>query len=148
MPVVRAHRHRGAVQPVRCRRHSRGGGRCPAHRRGEISPALLDRRSGCLSRRRAALGAVTGLAAAVDGPALPDLVVAVGELGLDFYRHLSPPEHQLEVLEAQLAIALETGKPVCVHSRSAEDAIIEPLTTYARAWDRAWPDRRTWDRSC
>jgi hypothetical protein len=53
---------------------------CQAHRRGEISSALLDRRSGCLSRRRAALGAITALAAAVPGEELPDLVVAVGEL--------------------------------------------------------------------
>ncbi|HUQ06958.1 MAG TPA: serine/threonine-protein kinase [Kofleriaceae bacterium] len=53
---------------------------CQAHRRGEISAALLDRRSGCLSRRRAALGAITTLAAAVPGEELPDLVVAVADL--------------------------------------------------------------------
>lgn len=63
-----------------------------------------------------------------------DDVVAVGELGLDFYRDLSARDVQREVLEAQLAVALEVGKPVSVHSRSAEDAILEHLAPFARAW--------------
>ena len=63
-------------------------------------------------------------------------VVAVGEIGLDHYRDHSPRDVQRRALDAQLEIALRVGKPVSVHSRAAEDAIYEPLATYARAWRR------------
>jgi len=59
-------------------------------------------------------------------------VVAVGEIGLDFYRDLSPRDVQREALEAQLAIAVQTGKPVSVHSRDAEEPIYSHLAAYAR----------------
>jgi TatD DNase family protein len=59
-------------------------------------------------------------------------VVAVGEIGLDFYRDLSPRDVQRAALEAQLAIAVQAGKPVSVHSRDAEDAIYPHLVAYAR----------------
>lgn len=58
-------------------------------------------------------------------------VVAVGEIGLDFYRDLSPREVQRRVLNEQLGIAVRVGKPVCVHSRAAEEEIYEHLTMYA-----------------
>ena len=44
-------------------------------------------------------------------------VVAVGEVGLDYYYEFSPREVQREVFEAQLALADEVGKPVAVHLR-------------------------------
>ena len=58
-------------------------------------------------------------------------VAGIGELGLDFYRDLSPRARQVEVLEAQLAIAVEAAQPVCVHSRGAEDFVGEQLRRYA-----------------
>lgn len=58
-------------------------------------------------------------------------VVAIGEIGLDFYRNLSQPPAQRTLIERQLEIALSVGKPVCVHSRSAEDEIFEHLGPYA-----------------
>ncbi len=64
--------------------------------------------------------------------ALPQ-VVAVGELGLDFYRDHSPRDVQRRVLDDQLALAARLGKPVLVHSRAAEDAIHDHLSTYARS---------------
>jgi len=67
--------------------------------------------------------------------ALPE-VVAVGEIGLDFYRDHSPHDVQREVLDAELAIAARLGKPVSVHSRAAEDAIFEHLDRYSR--DSGW----------
>lgn len=60
-------------------------------------------------------------------------VVAVGEIGLDFYRNLSSEAAQRQLLDSQLEIALAAGKPVSVHSRSAEDAIFEHLGPYAAA---------------
>lgn len=62
--------------------------------------------------------------------ALPE-VVAVGEIGLDFYRGLSGEANQRQLIDAQLEIALRTGKPVCVHTRGAEDAVYEHLAPYA-----------------
>lgn len=46
-------------------------------------------------------------------------VVALGEMGLDFYRNLSPPDRQEEVFRRQLALARAVGKPVVVHCRDA-----------------------------
>lgn len=62
--------------------------------------------------------------------ALPQ-VVAIGEIGLDFYRNLSSESAQRTLIEAQLDIALAVRKPVSVHSRSAEDAILEHLGPFA-----------------
>ncbi len=46
--------------------------------------------------------------------------VAVGETGLDFFRDRAPRECQLEVFEAELELARDTGKPVVIHTRAAE----------------------------
>ena len=58
-------------------------------------------------------------------------VVAVGEIGLDFYRNLSPPPIQREALDRQLELASAIGRPVLVHDRDAHDAVSERLL----AWD-------------
>ncbi|MFW6065920.1 MAG: TatD family hydrolase [Planctomycetota bacterium] len=47
--------------------------------------------------------------------------VAVGEIGLDYYRDLSPRDVQKKVFAEQLALAVRAGKPVVVHSRDAFD---------------------------
>lgn len=60
-------------------------------------------------------------------------VAAVGEVGLDFYRGWSGEERQRALLAAQLDLALEARKPVCVHSRGAETAILAPLREFAEA---------------
>jgi TatD DNase family protein len=65
--------------------------------------------------------------------------VAIGEVGLDFYRDLSPRDVQLRALEAQLDLAVASGKPVSVHSRGAEDAIYEPLSRYAARGEPSAP---------
>lgn len=54
-------------------------------------------------------------------------VVAVGEMGLDFFRNLSPPAAQARVFRAQLDIARRLGKPVLVHCRDAHDAVLGTL---------------------
>lgn len=58
-------------------------------------------------------------------------VVAVGEIGLDFYRKLSPPDVQRAALERQLDLARRVAKPVLVHDRDAHDAIGQLLTAWA-----------------
>lgn len=46
-------------------------------------------------------------------------VVAVGEIGLDYYRMKAPPEQQAGFFRTQLALARELGMPVVIHSREA-----------------------------
>ncbi len=45
-------------------------------------------------------------------------VVAMGEMGLDYYRLKSSRENQLKVLKWQLELAREIGKPIIIHCRS------------------------------
>jgi len=58
-------------------------------------------------------------------------VVAVGEIGLDFYRNLSPPEVQRRAFQAQLAWAAQLGKPVVIHDREAHREVLAMLTDWA-----------------
>lgn len=69
-----------------------------------------------------------GLATAVAGGGF----VAVGEIGLDFYRNLSPTEAQVEALEWQLALAREHDLPVVIHSREADEECFAILERWAR----------------
>ena len=56
-------------------------------------------------------------------------VVAVGEIGLDYYRDLSPRAIQLRAFRAQLGLATDLGKPVVVHIRDERGV----LTAYRDA---------------
>lgn len=58
-------------------------------------------------------------------------VVAVGEIGLDFHRDLSPRDAQRAALERQLAMAATLGKPVLVHDREAHDEVRAALLGWA-----------------
>ena len=46
-------------------------------------------------------------------------VIAIGEIGLDFYRELSPRENQIEIFQQQLELAKEMDLPVIIHTRNA-----------------------------
>ncbi|KKM12878.1 hydrolase TatD [Clostridiales bacterium PH28_bin88] len=54
-------------------------------------------------------------------------VVAVGEMGLDYYRDLSPRPKQQEVFRAQIALARELGLPIIVHDRDAHGDTVAVL---------------------
>ena len=47
--------------------------------------------------------------------------VAVGETGLDYFRDYAPHDAQRRLFDEELALAVETGKPVVIHTRAADD---------------------------
>jgi TatD DNase family protein len=52
--------------------------------------------------------------------------VAVGETGLDYFRDYAPRDDQRRLFRRLLAVAADTGKPVVVHTRAAdEDTLVE-----------------------
>lgn len=58
-------------------------------------------------------------------------VVAIGEIGLDFYRNLSPREAQMEAFKGQLELAKGLGMPVIIHSRNAQEEVFAILAEWA-----------------
>ncbi|MBL0225593.1 MAG: YchF/TatD family DNA exonuclease [Geobacteraceae bacterium] len=54
-------------------------------------------------------------------------VVAIGEIGLDFYRDRSPRDAQDRVFRTFLRMAGELGKPVIIHDRDAHSQVLECL---------------------
>lgn len=54
-------------------------------------------------------------------------VVAIGEMGLDYYRDLSPRDVQQEAFRRQIALAGDTGLPVIVHDREAHGDVMRIL---------------------
>ncbi|MCB1462827.1 MAG: TatD family hydrolase [Nitratireductor sp.] len=55
-------------------------------------------------------------------------VVAIGEAGLDYFYDNSPREAQAQGLRNHIAAARETGLPLVIHSRDADDDMAEILT--------------------
>ena len=60
-------------------------------------------------------------------------VCAIGETGLDYYRDRSPRADQLRAFEAQLTLAADTGLPVVIHTRAAEEDTFAVLRERAAA---------------
>lgn len=74
---------------------------------------------------------------------------AVGEIGLDFYRNLSPRESQIAAFRDQLALAERLDKPVIVHCRDAFAdvfAAIEAMGDSRRAVLHCWTGGPKWSK--
>jgi TatD DNase family protein len=61
-------------------------------------------------------------------------VVAFGEIGLDFFRNLSPKDIQIRRFGEQLELAEEIGLPIIIHDRDAHAKTLEML--------RGWKGKR------
>jgi TatD DNase family protein len=78
-------------------------------------------------------------AAGADGAALARLVelarspgvVAIGETGLDYHYHRSPPNAQRAIFESQIRMALRLDLPVVVHCREAYEDCLTVLKGHA-----------------
>jgi len=53
--------------------------------------------------------------------------VAVGEIGLDFFRDYAPHRDQQRLFEAQLQLASDLELPVVIHTRAADDDTLRTL---------------------
>lgn len=60
-------------------------------------------------------------------------VIAIGEIGLDYYYNQSPKEDQIQAFRAQLDIAQRLGMPVEIHTRDAEEDTIAVLKDYKKS---------------
>ena len=61
---------------------------------------------------------------------LPNKIIAIGEIGLDYYYTKENKEKQKEVLRKQLEIAEKLNLPVVIHSREATQDTIDILKEY------------------
>ena len=57
-------------------------------------------------------------------------VLAVGEIGLDFYRDISPRDAQRKIFAEQLEFALGMNYPVVIHAREAIGECVETVLKY------------------
>jgi TatD DNase family protein len=54
-----------------------------------------------------------------------EIIVAYGEIGLDFFRNISPEEKQIEAFGRQLELARELNLPVIIHDRDAHEQTLK-----------------------
>lgn len=59
-------------------------------------------------------------------------VVAIGEIGLDYYHDRAPHDQQEQLFRQQLALAREVDLPVVIHSRDASEDTVRILRDVAR----------------
>lgn len=71
------------------------------------------------------------LAAERELSAAPE-IVAIGEIGLDYYRDLSPRDTQREALIAQFALARKRNLPVILHNRESHEDMIALLRSHGQ----------------
>ena len=64
-------------------------------------------------------------------------VVALGEMGLDYYYEKDTAMQQRSLFGLQLELARELKLPVVVHSREADDDTVAMLAEHARLWKGA-----------
>jgi len=61
-----------------------------------------------------------------------DKIIAIGEIGLDFFRNRSARQNQIEVFTQQLAISISLGLPVVIHDREAHTETLNILSSFKR----------------
>ena len=63
-------------------------------------------------------------------------ILAIGEIGLDYYYSKSPRDEQLKAFEDQLQIAADHNLPVVIHSRDADEDTIMVLKKFSTTLKR------------
>ncbi|MFN3871553.1 MAG: TatD family hydrolase [Ignavibacterium sp.] len=57
-------------------------------------------------------------------------VVAIGEIGLDYYYDFSPKAQQIKAFKAQIELALRLELPIIVHNRDSDEDMLEIISSY------------------
>jgi len=64
---------------------------------------------------------------AIEDLARNNKVVAIGEIGLDYYKNYSKPENQMPLFKALVGVAKKLNLPLVIHSRQAQVDILKVL---------------------
>ena len=59
-------------------------------------------------------------------------IIGIGETGLDFYYNFSDKEDQIKSFEEHIKASIELNIPLIIHSRNAEDQMLEIFNKYKR----------------
>lgn len=62
-----------------------------------------------------------------------DKIIAIGEIGLDFFHNRSARQKQIEVFTQQLAIAISLDLPVVIHDREAHTNTLNILSSFKKS---------------
>jgi TatD DNase family protein len=60
-------------------------------------------------------------------------IVAIGEIGLDYYYDFSPKEKQIDAFKSQIELALKLDLPVIIHNRDSDADVMEIIRSYCGA---------------
>jgi TatD DNase family protein len=60
-------------------------------------------------------------------------IVAIGEIGLDYYYDFSPKEKQIDAFKTQIELALKLDMPVIIHNRDSDEDVMEIVRSYCGA---------------
>ncbi|MCX8104881.1 MAG: YchF/TatD family DNA exonuclease [Ignavibacterium album] len=60
-------------------------------------------------------------------------VVAIGEIGLDYYYDFSPKTQQIKAFKSQIELALYLDLPIIVHNRDSDKDMMEIISSYCSA---------------
>jgi TatD DNase family protein len=72
----------------------------------------------------------------IEQNAIHPKIVALGEMGLDYFYLHSTRQEQIATFEAQLELAQKLKMPVVIHSRDAEDDTISILKNFGTTFNR------------
>jgi len=60
-------------------------------------------------------------------------IVAIGEIGLDYYYDFSPKQKQIEAFKSQIDLALKLDLPVIIHNRDSDEDMMKIIRDYCGA---------------
>ena len=81
---------------------------------------------------REQLAAIKALIPSTLHPSAPSPLIAIGEVGLDYYWSREFEQEQLEAFEEQERWSVETRLPLMIHCRKAQNEMVALLKKYAR----------------
>ncbi|QQS37672.1 MAG: YchF/TatD family DNA exonuclease [Ignavibacteriales bacterium] len=68
----------------------------------------------------------------IEALAANNKIVAIGEIGLDYYYDYSPREKQIHAFRSQIELALKMNLPVIIHNRDSDEDMMKIVTEYCK----------------